>query len=126
MQFQKGQSGNPNGRPKGVERIAREMADQLAGGEPFAGLRAVMKLAYERMTDPKVDDKDRRGWAQLYVERAYGKPRESVDLTFDHEQPEAPIDWSQVPLEQRQRLLAALDEIDALAKLAGASGGGEH
>lgn len=81
--FVKGQSGNPSGRAKGAERVARELADQLAGGEPFAGLRAVMQLAFERMTNETVEDRDRQGWAKIFVERAYGKPRESIDLSSE-------------------------------------------
>jgi len=81
--FKPGQSGNPNGRPRGVERVARELADSLAGGEPFAGLKAVMKLAFERMTSDAVEDRDRKAWAQLFVERAYGKARETVDINTE-------------------------------------------
>ena len=81
----KGQSGNPAGRPKGVERIAREYADTLAGGKPYAGLRAVMKLAFERMSDSAVEERSRIGWAKLFVERAYGKPREPIDINTEPE-----------------------------------------
>ncbi len=82
-QYKPGQSGNPSGKQRAPERVARDVADSLAGGQPWDGLRAVMRLAYERMLDSSVEDRDRRAWAQLFCERAYGKPREQVEVTTE-------------------------------------------
>lgn len=111
--FKPGESGNPGGRSKGVERVARELADDLAGGEPFAGLKAVMRLAWERMHDASAEDRDRKGWAQLFIERAYGKPKESVEI-------EGSIDTGSLALivaarmtpYERQQKLAELNATD--------------
>lgn len=45
--FQPGQSGNPNGRPKGLSRIAREMLEEIPPEDPERRTR--IRLLYEAM-----------------------------------------------------------------------------
>lgn len=79
-----GVSGNPGGRRKGHERAAQEEADSWAEARgitgPHAGLRAAMRVAFDRLDDPKVDDRDRIGYLKFVVERIAGKPREIIEV----------------------------------------------
>lgn len=89
MPFVKGTSGNPGGRGKGFERVAREEADQWAAKRGItgdhAGLRAMMRVAFERIDAPTTEDRDRLGYLKLVVERVAGKPRETLDINTESE-----------------------------------------
>lgn len=82
--FTKGVSGNPGGRGKGYDRVAREEADRWAAergitGE-HAGMRAAMRVAFERINAPDIEERDRREYLKFVVERFAGKPRETIDI----------------------------------------------
>lgn len=122
--FVKGQSGNPGGR------CSLEKAwDAATGGKKRSDVAAeALKLAYERASlGPRCDhngnpnDPDWRFAMQKVLEYSAGKPKEVIEHQFG-EREEQEIDWSKVPLEQRERLLAAMNEIALLT----ASEGTEH
>ena len=120
-QFQKGVSPNPGGKPSFVRSCE-------AAGFDVKKLRAELVARLVKAT--RKLDPSTASWRfamEQLLAYALGKPVHQLQLRPDVEtSPEAPIDWSAVPLDQRKRLLDALDEIDALARLAGASAGGEH
>lgn len=70
--FKKGQSGNPNGRPRKLPALDKLMADILGSedDENSQAGRIIAKLA------KKAESGDVNA-AKLLLERAYGKPREN-------------------------------------------------
>lgn len=74
--FKKGQSGNPKGRPK-VDFEVRDAARAY-------GAEAVTKLAeLMRGDDPRVS----QSAAQALLDRGFGKPAQSVEVSGDAENP---------------------------------------
>lgn len=72
--FKKGQSGNPNGRPKKLPQLDKLLADVL--GEEKDGLTAAEAILKAlRLKAAKGDIRA----AELLLDRAYGKARQSID-----------------------------------------------
>lgn len=79
MAFQKGQSGNPGGRPKECAEV-KELARQY-GPEAIEKLVALLRGGDARVAKAAADS---------LLDRAYGKPSQAVDLSgglaLTHEQ----------------------------------------
>jgi hypothetical protein len=72
--FKKGQSGNPNGRPKKLPELDKLLADVL--GEEKDGLtaaEAILKKLRQMATTGNLRA------AEILLDRGYGKARQSVD-----------------------------------------------
>lgn len=70
QQFKKGQSGNPNGRPKKVDAIA-----DLARENGDKAIRKLVKLI------DSDDDRVALQAATAVLDRAVGKPKQALDVT---------------------------------------------
>jgi hypothetical protein len=73
--FKKGQSGNPSGRPKKLPEIAVLLANVL-GKEGKDGMTAAEEIL--QALHAKAKKGDTRA-AELLLDRAYGKPKQTVD-----------------------------------------------
>lgn len=111
-QYTKGQSGNPNGRPKGKRNrstIARKwlsvMVDHI---NPITGeaeqmlLEDVITLAQAR----KARKGDSRAYDKL-MDSAYGSPDQNIKTENTTK-----LDLSQVPTEEIERIAMLIDAID--------------
>lgn len=108
MPWQKGQSGNPNGRPKGLERRVREIV-----GDDFEMLvRAQIQIAKGQAPDcaPKLEIKasdSTRAFVAL-LDRGWGKPKEQHEITGGMT-PEQMAIFEALKLTPYERRLAAQD-----------------
>lgn len=77
--FKKGKSGNPKGRPRKLPSLDILLADILGYemGEPEESAKA--KKILEALYDKAVKGDTRA--ADIMLERAYGKAKQSIDLT---------------------------------------------
>ena len=83
--FVKGQSGNPNGRPKKLPEIDKLMAEVM--GEEKDGITAAQAIL--NMLRGKAAKGDIRA-AQLLFDRAYGKSKQQIDVTTGGEKVTVP------------------------------------
>lgn len=118
--YQPGKSGNPGGRPRNIERWTREQIETYSYDDPELGVLTGWQAVLRRQWKIAVfgEDKDATPAAKFLFDRGQGQAKQTVVIDDQPEQT-TKIDWSKVPLDQRQRLLAALDEIDLLAANAG-------
>ncbi len=74
--WKKGESGNPNGRPKKLPEL-RELLANVLGDEKDGKTAAEAILMALRAKAAKGDVRA----AELLLDRAYGKPKQDVDLS---------------------------------------------
>lgn len=84
--FTKGQSGNPNGRPKKLPELDKLLADVL--GEEKNGLTAAQAILKALLV--KAAKGDVRA-AEVLLDRAYGKTKQQMDVNAHIAQFPAPI-----------------------------------
>lgn len=80
--FKKGQSGNPNGRPRKLPELSVLLADVL--GEEKDGISAAEAIL--KSIRAKAAKGDTRA-AELLLDRAYGKPKQSIDNNITTTEP---------------------------------------
>ena len=80
--FKKGQTGNPNGRPRKLPALDKLMADVL--GEEKDGItagEAILKALRAKATKGDVRA------AEVLLDRAYGKPKQTTDTNITTTEP---------------------------------------
>jgi hypothetical protein len=80
--WKKGESGNPNGRPKKLPELNILLADVL--GEEKDGISAAEAIL--KAIRAKAAKGDTRA-AELLLDRAYGKPKQTVDQNLKTTEP---------------------------------------
>jgi len=80
--WKKGESGNPNGRPRKLPELDKLLADVL--GEEKDGISAGEVIL--KAIRAKAAKGDVRA-AELLLDRAYGKPKQSLDTTITSLEP---------------------------------------
>lgn len=127
-QFGPGTSGNPGGRPKGLERTAREaMAVReytAKNGVTYKGTDAAFACLLDMFFDEKANMRERIAAFKEWCDRSYGKAKQKVELSGDGA-PVAtmPRDPANMTSEELRDALAA---IGTLKRLAVVSGDTEH
>jgi hypothetical protein len=88
--FKKGQSGNPNGRPKKLPELDKLLADVL--GEEKDGITAAEAIL-KKLRQMAAQGNIRA--AEVLLDRGYGKPKQHTDITSNGESIAPPIAWVQ-------------------------------
>lgn len=118
-QFEKGRSGNPGGRSKSAALIARYIREKTEQGCELAD--HLLGIVRDVQNDPKV----RVSALHELLDRCVGKAPQTIEI--GEAESDAPqVNWSLVSLEDRKRLLAAMDEVGRLAALSSADESSEH
>jgi len=84
--FKKGQTGNPNGRPKKLPELDKLLADVL--GEEKDGVtaaEAILKKLRQMATSGNLRA------AEILLDRGYGKAKQPIDHTTDGEKINIPV-----------------------------------
>ena len=97
MAFKPGQSGNPNGRPKGAPNKAtadvREVAQQYTG----QAIQTLVQIATAGESEAA-----RVAAANAILDRAHGKPAQAVNVGGGETPIETVMRWAQLPSEATQ------------------------
>lgn len=124
-QFKPGRSGNPGGRPKGIERIVRETIASMKRLDPehgeLDGWRA-MTLRLFKLAMGDIDagsERDRILAAKFLFERAFGTAKQSVKITGEHAgAPAADLDAQKMSDAELREALAAIATLKRLSAIA--------
>lgn len=126
--FQPGVSGNPGGRPKGLERTAREamaLREYTAkSGQTFKGEEAAFQCLIDMFFDEKCAPRERIAAFKEWCDRGYGKAKQSVKVTGESAAVATmPRDVSEM---SEGEVREALGAIGTLKRLAVVRGDTEH
>lgn len=128
FQFKPGETGNAGGRPKGLERTAREaMAVREytdASGQVHKGIDAAFACLLDILFDAKTSPRERIAAFKEWCDRGYGKAKQTVNVTGESAavatMPRDPAEMSDAEVRE------ALDAIGTLKRLAVVRGDTEH
>lgn len=97
------QPGHSLGRPKRGHSLA-EITRRIAEPEKL------VKFLIELVENPKAKHADRLAACAQLLDRGWGKPLQSSDVTLRNGDASEPgIDWSKLPVDKRREWLALLD-----------------
>lgn len=127
-QFQPGTSGNPGGRPKGLERLAREAVSlreyTAHNGKTYKGEEAAFHCLLDMFFDHRIQPRERIAAFKEWCDRGYGKAKQTVNVTGDGApvvtMPRDPANMSDAEVRE------ALEAIAKLKRLAVVHGDTEH
>jgi hypothetical protein len=114
-QFPKGVSGNSGGRPKGLERMVRELVAAQKHADPergeIDGWSAMTLRLYDiAMGKTNAKERDQIEAIKVLKDRGYGKARQTVDVTGDLRVGSAPVQLPPTLTDEQVAALATLDE----------------
>lgn len=110
--WKKGQSGNPAGRTKGIDRLVREEIDAAVAEveDPdtkqkvrLNGWQRIARKLFELALEGNVQA------AKLLLERVGGYPKQDVKVESEVVTPS--VDWEKLPLEKRRELLETYERL---------------
>lgn len=102
--FIKGKSGNPGGRPKAAQELAKLIRAETRDGAEL------VEFAVKVLRDPTATERNRAWAADWLSDRGFGKPQQEVAISGGLSVDASPIDLSHLNAEQ----LAALASISAV------------
>ena len=94
MAFKKGQSGNPNGRPKKISSATTQIEKMLSKRDQVDPKDPTKFLSRREVLFDKLYHLTIGGdmsAAKLLIEQGFGRPKQTVDLSADVSYREAPI-----------------------------------
>jgi hypothetical protein len=107
--FQKGQSGNPGGRPKEIAEVK-----ELAREHMPAAINALVSI----MNNPKASDAARVSAATALLDRGYGKPQQHIEAKIG-----SYVAWLPTPYDTAEEWAAAVKAEMALQQRPKLEGG---
>jgi hypothetical protein len=88
--FKKGQSGNPNGRPKKLPELDKLLAEVLGDEQKdMTAAEAILRKLRQMALAGNLRA------AEILLDRGYGKPKQHTDITSNGESIAPPIAWVQ-------------------------------
>lgn len=124
FQFKGGTSGNPGGRPKGLERTAREamkLREYIAkDGVTYKGDDAAFACLLDMFFDDKANMRERIAAFKEWCDRAHGKAKQTVKVEGEEGAVTTmPRDPANMTPDELRQALAAIATLKSLAVVRG-------
>lgn len=123
FQYPKGVTGNPGGRPKGLERLARDAiaSREYKGndGKTYKGEEAGLAVILDILFDERNPPRERVVAFNAWADRAHGKAKARVEVTPDT--PDAALQGKQPEDMTDDEIAEALAAIRTLRRLGAVS-----
>jgi Family of unknown function (DUF5681) len=123
-QFPNGKSGNPGGRPKGLERTAREAIATRSyaakDGKTYTGEEAAFQCLLDMFFDEKTPGRERIAAFKEWCDRGYGKAKQQVKVTGENAAvAQMPRDVAEMSDGEVREALSAIGTLKRLAVVRG-------